>query len=175
MLDFEVKNFSRVCAETDREFKPGDRFYSYLIRDGSETVRRDVSIDAWKGPPEDCLGWWKSEVPDPKSKKLNWAPHDVMLHYFGETEDKPDQADVRFILTLLMIRRRIFRLEESENRDDGTEVLHVYCTRNESEYEVPVVGVTAERAKNVQDILSNLLVDAGGTPTGSRDAGSKEA
>ncbi len=161
MLDFDVQKFTRVCAETDRELKAGDIFYSYLLRDGGETVRRDVSAKAWKGPPEDCLGWWKAEVPDPKSKKLHWAPHDVMLHYFTETEEKDDQADLRYVLALLMVRRRIFRLEESQTNDDGVEMLTVYCSRNETEYEVPVVDVTAERATELQALVSELLVDVG--------------
>lgn len=161
MLDFDVQKFTRVCAKTDRELKAGDAFYSYLVRDGSETVRRDVCEQAWEGPPDECLGWWKSEVPDPKSTKLNWAPHDVMLHYFTETEDKPDQLDLRYVLALLMVRRRIFRLEESKPQDDGTETLTLFCSRNDTEYEVPVVDVTSERAAELQALVSELLVDVG--------------
>lgn len=161
MLDFEVQRFTRICSESGCELKPGEPFYSYLIRDGSETVRKDVSADAWSGPPEDCLGWWKSEVPDPKSKKIHWAPHDVMLHYFADTEGKPDQADIRYILSLLMIRRRIFRLEETEINDYGQETLVLYCSRNEMEYHVPVIDLDAERVTEVQGLISKLLVDAG--------------
>ncbi len=161
VLDFEVQKFTRVCAVTGRELAPGETFYSYLVRDGAETIRKDVASSDWNGPPDDCLGWWKSEVPDPKSRKLNWAPHDVMLHYFSETENDPTKADVRFVLALLMIRRRIFRLEDTEVDDSGNEVLRVFCARNESEYAVPVTAVTPERAQEVQAIISDLLVDTG--------------
>ena len=161
MLDFVVQKFTRVCAKTEAELKPGEKFYSYLTRDGGETVRRDVSAKAWEGPPEDCLGWWKSEVPDPKSTKLNWAPNDVMLHYFAETEDKPDQADLRYVLALLMIRRRIFRLEETRTNESGEEVLALFCSKNETEYEVPVLEVSADRAAELQATVSELLVDVG--------------
>jgi hypothetical protein len=37
----------------------------------------------------------------------------------------------------------------------------LYCSRNETEYEVPVVKISAERASEVQVLLSQLLVDAG--------------
>ena len=161
MVDFDVQKFTRVCAQTEAEFKPGDEFYSYLVREGAATVRRDVAASAWKGPPVDCIGWWKSEVPDPKTKKLHWAPNDVMLHYFAETEGQTDQADVRYILALLMIRRRIFRLEETETNEEGQEVLMLYCSKNESEYEVPVVSMSQERSQEVQALISELLVDVG--------------
>lgn len=162
VVDFEVQKFTRVCAKTEVELKAGDEFYSFLMREGASTVRKDVAATAWEGPPEECLGWWKSEVPDPKSKKLHWAPHDVMLHYFADTEGQPEQADVRYILALLMIRRRIFRLEETETDDDGRDVMVLYCSRNESEYNVPEVSMTPERATEIQALLSELLVDAGG-------------
>jgi len=161
VLDFSVQKFTRVCAKTNVELKSGDKFYSYLTQEGGETVRRDVAAKAWEGPPEDCLGWWKSEVPDPKSNKLHWAPHDVMLHYFTETEDKPAEADLRYILALLMIRRRIFRLEETQANEEGDEVLSLYCSRNETEYEVSVMDVSAERAAELQATVSELLVDVG--------------
>lgn len=146
---------------TGRELRPGDKFFSYLIRDGGTTIRKDVAAEAWEGPPDECLGWWQSEVPDAKSRKMHWAPHEVMLHYFDETEDKPEEADVRYILALLLIRRRIFRLEETQSDEQGLEVLVMYCSQNESEYEVPVVDVSPERATEVQALLSQLLVDVG--------------
>lgn len=160
VLDFEVKRCTRVCAKTDRALQPGDVFYSYLTRDGGETVRIDVAADAWEGPPEDCVGWWKSNVPDLKSKKMNWAPDDVMLHYFAETEGCDDQADIRYILALLMVRRRIFRLEESETLD-GQEMLVLFCGKNNTEYRVSVEPISAARSQEVQELLAQLLVDAG--------------
>ena len=165
MLDFEVQRFTRVCAKTDRALKPGDSFYSVLVRDGASVSRQDVIADAWDGPPDDCLAWWKSEVPDPKSKKTHWAPHDVMLHYFAELQDqadRPDQADVRYVLTLLMIRRRIFRLEETETDDEGHETMILFCPRNETEYRVDVTTVSRDRAKEIQGLMAQLLVDVAG-------------
>lgn len=161
MLDFEVKKFTRLCARTERELKPGEVFYSYLTREGGDTLRKDVAAEQWKGPPEECMAWWKSAVPDPKSKKVHWAPHDVMLHYFAETEGKEDQLDVRYILALLMIRRRILRVEASETDDQGCEQMTLYCSRNETEYQVAVVPIAPERASAVQDLLSELLMDVG--------------
>ena len=162
MLDFDVQKFTRVCAETQHEFQPGERFFAYLVRDGRQIVRRDVSEQAWQGPPDDCIAWWQSSVPDFKAKKANWAPDDVLLHYFQETEDKPEQQDVRYILALLLIRRRLFRLEDTVDEDTG-ESLEVYCSRNDTQYTIPVQHVSPTRAQEIQALLSQLMVDAGGS------------
>ena len=138
------KNLLGFVPSTGHEFKPGETFFAYLIRDGGTTVRRDVCCDAWDGPPDGCIAWWKSSVPDLHSKKMHWAPDDVMLHYFQGTEDKPDEQDVRYLLTLLFVRRRLFKLVDTVQEESG-EALLVSCTRNESEYTVPVVAVAPER------------------------------
>ncbi|MCA9262668.1 MAG: hypothetical protein KDA60_02420 [Planctomycetales bacterium] len=162
MLDFEVQRCTRRCAATDRELKPGETFYSVLIPDGAQVVRKDFSADAWTGPPENAIGHWKSEIPDPAVKKLNWAPNDVMLHYFQQLEEQPDQYDLRYVLTLLMVRRRILRMEEIERTDEDHEFLVVFCPKNETEYKVLVVSPTEARAAEIQEELARLLFNNAG-------------
>ena len=161
MLDFEVRRFTRRCAKTDRELAPGEIFFSTLVAEGSEVVRYDYSADAWDGAPEKTLGWWKSQFPDPKSRKLHWAPNDVMLHYFIEIDQQPEKEDVRDILALLMIRRRILRLEETERDEQGREIMILYCPRDENEYSVIAAMPSEERAKEIQEELANLLFAQG--------------
>jgi hypothetical protein len=157
MIDFEVQRCSRRCCKSDRELEPGETFYSAIFAAGSEVIRRDYSKEAWQGPPDEALGWWKSHMPEPNARKMHWAPNDVILHFFEQLADQPDQFDTRYVLALLMIRRRIVRLEESETDPDGREVLVVYCPRNESEYRVAVVSPTAERIEAIQLELARLL------------------
>lgn len=160
MYDFEVKKFTRVCFATERELKAGDVFYAYLVRDGRDTLRRDVCEEAWDGPPEDCIAWWKSSVPDPKSKKLNWAPNQVLVQYFQDLGDKPENRDLRYVLALLLVRRKVFKLEETAVDENG-ETLVVLCTVDDSICRVPVVKLTRLEAKRIQAVISELIVDAG--------------
>ncbi|MCA9215751.1 MAG: hypothetical protein KDB27_21950 [Planctomycetales bacterium] len=157
MVDFDVQRFTRRCAITDRELLPGETFYSVLVPKGAEVVRSDYCTEAWEGPPEDAIGWWQAEVPDPKSQKVNWAPNDVMLHYFLQLADQDENQDTRYILALLMLRKKILRLDETERDEEGNEFLHVYCSKNESEYEVQVVDPSADRIDAIQSELAELL------------------
>ena len=80
-----------------------------------------------------------------------------LLQYFQQLEGQPDKADIRYVLTLLMIRRRIVRLDETETDDSGREVLVVFCSRNELEYRVPVTPPEPPRANEIQEELAKLL------------------
>ncbi len=156
-VDFEVQRCTRRCATTDRQLQPGEDFFSTLQVEGAEVVRRDYSTEAWQGPPEGVLGWWKSQMPSPNSRRIHWAPNDVMLELFEELADQPERRDMRYVLALLLMRRRVVRLEETEQDEDGGELLVVYCPRRETTYKIHTTMPTAARTQEIQEELAKLL------------------
>jgi hypothetical protein len=155
-MDYEVQRCARRCEKTDREFTPGEEFYSALVADGSELARHDFALDAWEGPPEGAIGWWKSKMPDAKAKKARLAPNDVILELFEQLAEAKERQDMRYVLALLLARRRIVRIESTQTTDDG-ETLVVYCPRRDAAYEVAVATPTAERTEEIQQELAALL------------------
>lgn len=158
MIDFDISRCTRKCASTDRELRAGETCYSVLVAEGADTVRRDYAAEAWQGPPEGAIGWWKSVVVDPNAKRMHWAPSDVMLNYFVQLEGNPAAEDTRYVLGLLLVRKRILRNESIEKDEaTGRETLVLYSPRQECEYRVPVVLPSAERVEAIQNELAQLL------------------
>jgi hypothetical protein len=157
MIDYEIQRCTRHCATTGRELQPGEVFYSTLTTDGPQVVRHDYAPEAWQGPPEGVLGWWKAHVPQRDARKLHWAPNDVMLELLESLEVQPDKQDMRYVLALLLIRRRVVRLEESEQDELSREVSVLYCPRRETTYRVVTVMPTEERTAEIQEELARLL------------------
>ncbi len=103
--------------------------------------------------------------------KKQAAPSDVLLALLdtetpGETEkpanvEPPAAArppdDFCYVLSLLLARRRILRLEDTEQSDDGREVSVLFCPRNEKTYRIVTEVPGAERAREIQQQLSQLL------------------
>ena len=156
-MDYEVKSCSRHCAGSGRELSPGETFYSVLMAEGAELRRYDYAEEQWKGPPPEAIGWWKSEIPDRNASRRHWAPNDVMLQFFDELAEQPDKQDMRYVLALLLVRRRVLRLEESRVDGQGGEVIVVYCPRRETTYEVPAVVPERSRIDEIQEELARLL------------------
>jgi hypothetical protein len=158
MVEYEIQRCTRRCAATDRELKPGETVYSVVVVEGAEVVRRDYSAEGWTGPPDKALGWWKSTVEGSGTRRLHWAPHEVILHYFEQLEGDPTKADLWYVLALLMVRRRIARSEGTETDAAGTQTLRIFCPRNETEYRVSVVlPADPQRAEAIQQELARLL------------------
>lgn len=158
MLDFEIKNCSRHCAATGRELQPGEEYFAVLRKSGADVLREDYAVDQWNGPPADCLGWWKSKLPlATNAGKPQWAPNDVMLQLFEQLGEQPLQSDMRYVLSLLLIRRRLLKLEESVRDAQGIEQLTLYCPRNETQYQIPAILPDDARVTEIQNELAKLL------------------
>jgi hypothetical protein len=156
-MDFKIHRSAHRCAKTDRQLKPGEMFCSALVVEGADVVRYDYAEEAWEGPPAGVLGWWKSQVPAREARRAHWAPNDVMLDLFDRWAEEQDKQDMRYVLTLLLLRRRVLRLEETQQDEEGRERLVVYCPRREATYTVPSVIPAEARIEEIQDNLTRLL------------------
>ena len=158
MLDFEVQRCTRKCAVSGRVFAPGETFYSVLQPDGGAIVRVDFDEASWSGPPQESLGWWKSSMPGRDGNKVSWAPNDVMLDLFLQWSGDAHREDIRYILALLLIRRRVFRFADTSNDVEAGGVLTVDCPRRNETYTVKVAIPDAARTESIQDELAQLLL-----------------
>ena len=119
--------------------------------------RCDYSVEAWQGPPAQAVGWWKAQVPDRNATRRRWAPNDIMLQFFDDLAEQPERQDMRYVLSLLLVRRRVMRLEENAKDEEGREVLVLYCPRRDTTYRVPTVAPDPQRVEQIQEELARLL------------------
>ena len=155
--NLEIPKPSKTCSVTRRELKPGEAFFSALFAELDGVRRLDYAAESWTGPPPNATGWWKSTVPVLKDKKVRLAPNEILLELFEQLADQPDKLDVRYVLTLLLIRRRLFRYEREEEAETGEKTLIVYSLKQNVTFEIPVAMPNATRLKEVQDYLNSLL------------------
>lgn len=156
MLNFEFRMAGKRCCRSDRPLLPGEEFFSALVEKQGETVRLDFAAENWQGPPEECVGWWKSSVPKSEKGRVYWAPREVMLAYFEHVRQQTDQADIAYLLALLLAQKRILTTKESLDSPNPN-VLYLENKRDRCSYEVPVVPVSASRIEEIQNELSNKL------------------
>ena len=157
LLDFEVKSCSRSCATTERTLEPGDVYFSVLQTDQGELARYDYGAEAWQGAPEDCLGWWRSRIPTKEGGTLKLAPTDVMLNLFATLADRTADEEFRYLLGLLLLRRRVLKRDDSFVNESGQEVLMLNCPRRNEVSELTVTEPDAEQAKLLQQRMIDLL------------------
>ncbi|HWB00879.1 MAG TPA: hypothetical protein VG713_20445 [Pirellulales bacterium] len=158
-MDFEIERSARVCAATGRALGEGEEFFSILVREGRQIVRRDYALEAWTGPPDDAVASWKSRIPE-RHAKPKLAPRDVVLRLFDALGQSGEQADLRYMLALWLMRRRILKPEPAAGEGStatGRDVLALYDPSTETIYQVPVALPAASRAAELEREMSRLL------------------
>lgn len=176
--EFEIQRPTRRCAATDRPLAPGEWCYSVLEVQGAEIVRKDYAASAWPGVPAESFGWWKARVPEPHAKKIKLAPNEVLLELFDQLAEQPHNEDMRYVLALLLVRRRVMRLDGpalgsalnavKPSATANVQTMTVFCALRDASYEVSVVMPSDERIEEIQSHLNELLVS--GTESTVSDA-----
>jgi hypothetical protein len=163
-LDFEIQRSTRRCAATDQPLEPGDVCYSVLEVRGADVIRKDFAQSAWTGPPAEAFGWWKSRVPEPHIRKIRLAPNEVLLELFDQLVEQLESEDMRYVLALLLVRRRVLRLDGPTALGDqpsslaDVQTMTVFCPARDATYEVTAVMPSDERIEQIQQQLGELLV-----------------
>jgi len=156
-MDYEVERCTRHCAASGRELNEGEEFFSVLRAERGGVHRHDYAAEAWAGPPEGTFAWWKSRMPTREAKRGQLAPNEVLLSLFYELEQTASHDDMRYVLALLLVRRRVLRQEDIEHDAQDRGVLVLYCPRDETTHRVPVVTPGERRTEEIQAELSRLL------------------
>ncbi|MDR0337702.1 MAG: hypothetical protein LBI18_11485 [Planctomycetaceae bacterium] len=132
-------------------------FFSVLIEEKNSLKRLDIAVENWTGPPSEFLGWWKTRVPDNNDKKIQIAPNDVLLNLFEQLSLQTEKAEIRYVLSLLLIRRRQFRYEREIEDEKGQKKLVVYAIKENMTHEIPVAILDQKKLEEVQKQLSLLV------------------
>ena len=139
MTDYHLAAPGRVCAASGRELKPGERFVSVLLDEPGGLTRRDFAPDGWTAPPPNAMAYWRGVVPTtdtPRRPAFNEAIlFDCFDHLAGATE--PNKVHFRYVVGLLLMRRKKLKFEDAKRTTDGGEVLVVRDTRTGRRVEVP--------------------------------------
>jgi hypothetical protein len=156
--DYQIQPNSRRCAVTGRELQPGERYYSALVEEGTQLLRRDFCQEAWTGPPPGAFSFWTGRVPPPDDKAKPRIDDDLLEECFnrldGQTE--PGRINFRYVVALLLIRRKRLRFEQTVSAA-GVESLLVRSCRDGTTHTVVNPRLTEEEMRTVQDEVFQVL------------------
>ncbi|KAA5543216.1 hypothetical protein FYK55_13140 [Roseiconus nitratireducens] len=164
--EYKVSRCSRQCYVEKRPLKEGEWYYSVVIEGDDQYERRDYSLDAWKGPPEGTVGHWKCRMPTAGEKKLVLAPREVLIDLLRQMEAMPDQAKTRYLLALMLLRRRHVRLAEAPAEQSVAPesagaaeppMLHVEVVDDGSVISVIECPIGRSEAERLSEALNELL------------------
>ena len=119
--DWEIKSRAHECARTGVEFQPGETFFTLLVREGDGFRREDISEAAWESRNDNIqpFSFWRSRYEPPPPPSPEPLPRDDAESLLRRlvAENDPAYSNVRFILALMLERKRMLRPMESRDDD----------------------------------------------------------
>jgi hypothetical protein len=159
MTDYEIQGPTKVCAATSRELKPGDRFHAVLLEQAGKLMRIDYSEEAWAGSPPDAVAHWSGRVPSAEKPRKPVVNDDILLGCFERLKDStdPDGMNFRYVVALLLMRRKRFRFEDVFRDTDGRDVLLLKDVKGGTVQRVVDPRLTDDQIAHVQTEVFRVL------------------
>jgi hypothetical protein len=158
MTEYAIQPFSLRCSQTGRELKPGEAYYSVLSESPEGFVRKDYCAEAWAGPPDGAIGFWRSVVSQRTKERRTVIDASVLMDCFVRLDgvDDPYKRNFRFILALLLLRRKALKLVGSL-RDNGVDVLVLRTPAGSDEHRVINPDLSEEQLAAMQSEVERML------------------
>ena len=157
--DFEIQGPTRRCAATGRELNPGDRFYGALVDADGKFVRTDFAADAWQGPPPGAIAFWAGRIPASDRPRKPIFNDELLVDCFSHLAGSPNPTRVnfRYVVALLLMRRKRLKFEDARRNPDGSQVLIVRDAKTGARHEVPDPRLNEAEITAVQDEVFQVL------------------
>ena len=109
---------------TDQPIEPGTAYVATLVEEGEELKRVDVSQAAWEADnrPADVFSFWRAVVPMPNEKRKVFVDDEVLMNLLRRLEDatQPQRIAFRFVLMLILMRKKLLRYDATDRRESDT-------------------------------------------------------
>lgn len=121
---YRIGRHTAHCEATGAELAPGTETVTVLV-DGEDDglERRDFDAGAWAAladadRPADAIAQWRTVVPDPDAPKQAFVDDETLVELFRnlESDPRPARRAFRFVLGLLLVRKKLLKLEGRARR-----------------------------------------------------------
>ena len=160
MTEYEIQPLSLHCTQTGRELKPGEAYFSVLTETPQGFARLDYAAEAWHGPPEGSIGFWRAKVPaETGGKRRQMVDDSVIMEFFERLDGAEDatKQNFRYILALLLLRKKILKLAGVTHEGDR-ETLVLRGAAGGAEHRVLNPGLTEPQLEAVQAEVQKILL-----------------
>lgn len=150
-----------MCAVTNQPIPPGSKFHAALRETLTGIERIDVLADQWANVShEELLAHWTAVMPEPgeKPKKL-LVDDEVLLSVFQRLSESDDDSKLafRFVLGLILMRKRLLVYEGAKKNKAGTDLWQVRLRGKEDILDLVDPRLSGEQIADLAGQLSEIV------------------
>ena len=179
--EYHVESSRKVCQQCGKQFEVHEEYASALVEIAPDEahkqglVRQDFCVDHVPAEAAGRLALWRTRVAppeEPKKKRLAIDDERMLDVFFRLAEaTDPLQLDLRYVIGLMLVRRRRLKLDSTRRRG-GESVMLVRKSRSKEQFELLDRRLSDAALASVSMEIGTLLdLVEQGTLEGEPDAG----
>lgn len=149
-----------ICSHSDEKIHPGDTFYSSLLFENDEFVRRDFCENAWNELDQShYLSWWKQDLPKINNeKKQQLLNATVLLGIFNDLKQSSSRHEQCFLYCLSLLLMRLKKLRYLDLKDEDGEIYVILQDRSDKKlYKIKDPKLTSQEEELVSKNIENIF------------------
>jgi hypothetical protein len=159
MADWQINRPLGQCHGTGQEIEPGQEYFGALVETEAGLERQDFSTEYWEQtkPPVYCF--WRSRLPAADEKKELFVSDEMLMAFFGRLacETDPEKVSFRFVLALVLMRKRLLKYDSSRTDEDGGEIWSLRVTGTKDVVDVTNPHLNEERIEQLSSQIGQIL------------------
>lgn len=158
--EWNIQPRALQCAVSGRPFEKGERVFSALYWRDGQYQRVDLNAESWKARNDNIepLSAWQSDFvppPPPEPETLKKDDAESLLRRLI-AENTPATRNARYILALMLERKKVLRQVERQKRDGVSILVYEHIPTSEV-WLIEDPGLKLGELTAVQEEVANLL------------------
>jgi hypothetical protein len=160
MTEWDIQSRADACTACQRPFADKEAYHTLLSTDAAGYARRDLCATCFAGAGRDgVISYWQGEYkvpPPPPPEAIQKETAETLLRKLVESTD-PSHASARYILAVMLERKRILKHRDTVHEDGGGELLVYEHARTGESFTIPDPKLRLDQLAQVQEEVSALL------------------
>ena len=164
--EFKITKSEGLCAACSQALTPEEDIVAIVFSGEEELLRRDYHRACWDAMGEntpandpDVLGVWRTRVPHPEEKKKLLVDDSLIINFFERLDgaEEPAKINFRYVLALILMRKKLLVYEGMERRDGGVEVWKMRFKGADAIHEVIDPHMDEDKIAAVSSSLGEIM------------------
>ncbi len=174
MTDWDIRSRSSTCNSCQKPFADKESYHKLLALDAQGFSRRDLCADCVGGAKRDgVICYWQGEYrvpPPPAPEPIQRETAETLLRKLVEATD-PGHAAPRYILAVMLERKKILRHRDTVRQENGMDLLVYEHARTGESFTIPDPRLRLDQLQEVQAQVVALLQPAPNSAEAAPSAG----
>jgi hypothetical protein len=160
MTEWDIQSRSHACTNCQQAFADKQNYHTLLAFSTDGYLRRDLCAACFLQANRDgVFSYWQGEYklpPPPPAEAIQKDTAESLLRKLVESTD-PTHAGARYILAVMLERKRLLKHRDTVTDDAGNEVLVYEHTQTGESFTVPDPHLRLDQLEEVQKQVADIL------------------